>query len=58
VAPLAAEVGAVIRLGQALIVLLVIAIWTVIGVGCQSCQDRGGQYVRTVGWFTCIEEDS
>lgn len=47
-----------IRLYHALIILACIGVWVVIGAGCQSCQERGGQYVRTATWFTCIEEGS
>lgn len=47
----------VIGLYAAVWIVVVIFTWMFIGVGYQNCTEAGGQYVRGVVWFQCINEE-
>lgn len=46
-----------IGLYPALVIVVAMLVWTFIGAGCQSCEDRGGQYVRGVLWYECVSPE-
>lgn len=48
----------VIGIYQAIIVVAAIFVWLGIAAGCQRCTDEGGQYVRGVVWFECVDPAS
>jgi hypothetical protein len=40
-----------------LLAALILGSLTAMVVGQNNCSDRGGDYVRSTFWFTCVDED-